>query len=169
MVSMKQFTEWLGKSRMASKGETGFTLLELLVVVAIIGVLATIAIPAYSGFRERASVVDLASNLKNFGTAFNSYLAEHGTYPNDSHIILPPGAGMEKLISQDLWLAETPLGGHYNWEGPDNYPYAGIALLGVTASVAQVQSLDAILDNGDLATGKFRLTPNGRYTFILEE
>ncbi len=151
------------------KAQTGFTLIELLIVVGIIGALAAIAIPAFASYRDRAQVANLASDLRNFGTAFHSYAAEHGEFPNDSHIVLPPGAGMEEVIDVNLWLSTTPLGGNYNWEGPDNYPYAGIALLGVTASVSTVQSLDRILDDGNLATGTFRQTPNGRYTYILEE
>ena len=68
-----------------------------------------------------------------------------------------------------MWLDPTPLGGNYNWEGPDNYPYAGVAILGATADVGTMEILDAKLDDGDLATGSFRLTPNGRYTYIFDE
>ena len=150
------------------RDERGFTLLELLIVVTIIGLLASIAIPAYSQYRERAFVASVASNLRNFGLAFDAYAIENGQYPNDSHIVLPPGAGMEQVIDVNLWLATTPVGGNYNWEGPDGYPYAGISLVGVPDSEPMV-SLDKMLDDGILATGRFRLTPNGRYTYILEE
>ena len=147
----------------------GFTLIELLIVVAIIGILVAIATPIMSSYRTKAHVTSVASNLKNFKTAFDSYALEHGTYPNDSHIILPPGTGLEKIIGGSMWLDPTPLGGNYNWEGPDNYPYAGVAILGATADVGTMEQLDAKLDDGDLASGSFRLTPNGRHTYIFDE
>ena len=67
------------------------------------------------------------------------------------------------------WSAITPLGGNYNWGGPDYYPYAGISLFQPTAPASTFAVLDARFDDGDLTTGKFRITPNGRYTYILAE
>ena len=40
----------------------------------------------------------------------------------------------------------TPLGGQYNWEGPDSYPYAGISVFGTTASVETMLKVDAVID-----------------------
>ncbi len=152
-----------------SENQKGFTLLELLIVVAVIGILAAIAVPQFSKYRTNARVVKVASDLKNFRTAFMSYDLEHGFFPDDSHIVLPPGTGLEKIIGGGMWLNTTSLGGNYNWEGPDAYPYAGVAILGATAGTATMEQLDARLDDGDLSTGSFRLTPNTRYTYIFEE
>lgn len=153
----------------ARNNQRGFTLIELIIVVAIIGVLAAIAIPQYTNYRMASYVISTASDLRNFKIAFDSYAFEHGTYPDDSHIVLPPGTGLDKIISDGIWLKPTLLGGNYNWEGPDAYPYAGVAILGATVPTSIMEQLDARLDDGDLSTGKFRLTPNGRHTFIFEE
>ncbi len=138
-------------------------------LLGIICILAGIAVPLYNRYRIKAFVVETASDLKNFSTAFHTVAMDYGEYSDDSHIILPPGYGIEGYITASHWLDNTPLGGNYNWDGPDFYPYAGIAILGATAMPSVMASLDAKLDDGDLTTGRFRITPNGRHTYILEE
>jgi len=56
----------------------GFTLVELLVVIAIIGLLAMIAVPRYTGFRERAQETATISELQAVRQAWNYLEAEKG-------------------------------------------------------------------------------------------
>ena len=64
------------------KGEKGFTLIELLIVVAIIGILAAIAIPQFSAYRQKAYNSAAQSDLKNWKTQMESYMADNQTYPS---------------------------------------------------------------------------------------
>ena len=105
-----------------SRPAAGFTLLELLITTAIIGVLASIAVPSYQNFVTRARFTETALQLGYWGREFSRWAAVEGRYPNDSHIILPPEAAGSLNISNAEWLATTALGGNWNWEGPDNYP-----------------------------------------------
>lgn len=59
----------------------GFTLIELLIVVAIIGILAAIAIPQFTSYRQKAYNSAAQSDLKNSKTALESFYADNQKYP----------------------------------------------------------------------------------------
>src|SRR5205085_1607590 len=61
----------------------GFTLIELMIVVAIIGILAAIAIPNFIKFQARAKQSEAKANLKAVYTAEKAYYQEKDTYSNE--------------------------------------------------------------------------------------
>jgi prepilin-type N-terminal cleavage/methylation domain-containing protein/prepilin-type processing-associated H-X9-DG protein len=70
------------------KGRSGFTLVELLVVVTVIAILAAILYPVFSQVRERARTSGCASNLKQIGHAFTMYTQDFdGAFPTN---VFPP-------------------------------------------------------------------------------
>jgi prepilin-type N-terminal cleavage/methylation domain-containing protein len=60
----------------------GFSLIELLVAVAIISILVAIAIPQFALYRSRSVDSQMKSDLKNAAIAMESYFAEYRVYPD---------------------------------------------------------------------------------------
>lgn len=62
----------------------GFTLVELLVVVSLVGILATLVLANLNSARQRGRDAQRKSDLKNIATALRLYYNDYGTYPNSS-------------------------------------------------------------------------------------
>jgi prepilin-type N-terminal cleavage/methylation domain-containing protein/prepilin-type processing-associated H-X9-DG protein len=79
-------------SRIVGVSRRAFTLIELLTVIAIIGILAAIIIPTVGAVRATAQASRCASNLRQLSTAFI-------VYTNDNKGYFPPGDGWDRAIN----------------------------------------------------------------------
>jgi prepilin-type N-terminal cleavage/methylation domain-containing protein len=66
-----------------SRSNNGFTIVELLIVIVVIGILAAIVIVAYNGIQQQARNSSTASVIQTYKKALIQYAIEHGTYPID--------------------------------------------------------------------------------------
>lgn len=83
------------------KVQQGFTLIELMIVVAIIGILAAIAIPAYQDYTIRAQVSEGLNLGGGAKTAVAEYFQDRGTWPVNNNVAgLSPAANIQgKYVS----------------------------------------------------------------------
>jgi general secretion pathway protein G len=64
-----------------ARQEAGFTLIELMIVIVILGVLAGIVIFAVGGITDKGNVAACKSDIKTVSVAVEAYLAKNGSYP----------------------------------------------------------------------------------------
>jgi prepilin-type N-terminal cleavage/methylation domain-containing protein/prepilin-type processing-associated H-X9-DG protein len=87
---------------MRSAGDRGFTLVELIVVVAIVATLAAIAFPVTSRVVQSSKAAGCVSNLREIGVALHLYLGEHNQ-------VMPPLAAGRQSITQQVAVIDNTL------------------------------------------------------------
>lgn len=65
-----------------SRNRTGFTLVELMIIIVLLGVLASIALPTFIGSRDQARLASVKSDVRNAETAEEAYFSDNGRYGN---------------------------------------------------------------------------------------
>jgi len=120
------------------KKQHGFTLIELMIVVAIIGILAAIAIPAYQDYIARAQVSEAVELLAGGKTPSAEFFADKGRWPSTAASVMGNQKGKyTSLVSMTAGAGLTTLGltltATMRGAGSANKNVAGSTLLMTTA------------------------------------
>ena len=154
------------------KHKRGFTLIEILIVVIILGILAAIVIPQFSNASDDAARATFLINGKIFVVAAMRFELDTGQFPEDSSSGALP-AGFEQYIQPEKWIGGTPIGGVWDCELNSFGITSAVGVhfngSGVTRDMAFMQQVDAMVDDGDLTTGSFQQIAADRYYFIVED
>ena len=148
-----------------------------MVVVAIISVLASLAVPSAKRYQTASRATVVASDLRTFAAAFNAYAQEKGGFPAETDPgVLPPE--MAGRLNQSAWERVTPMGGQYNWES--DQMHGGVrykaaicvsesASAPLTVNEEMLLAIDKMIDDGNLATGSFRTGVNNDALYIVQQ
>jgi prepilin-type N-terminal cleavage/methylation domain-containing protein len=81
------------------KNEKGFTLIETMVVVAIIGIISSMAVPNFLSYKAKAGDTVAKANLKTAMKCLNLYFIENDTFPETSDDMLAAGFSLSNDVS----------------------------------------------------------------------
>ncbi len=145
----------------------GFTLVEIMIALTIVGILAMLAIPAFQHAKWNAAAARYAADVRTATAAFEMYAMENGNYPPDrGPEQVPPGMG--PYLTKVHWDKPTSLGGGWDWDYRVFGVIAGVSVYKPDAPDDELRIVDDILDDGNLGSGMFRSRPDG-YIYVIEE
>jgi len=145
----------------------GFTLVEIMVAVVIIGVIASLAIPSLNRARQNSQNAAVINDLRTFAAAFETYSMMYGQWPADvSRGVVP--AGLAEWLPVHNWTGQSPIGGQYDWDLNVFGVTAAVSVAGHQASSTQIEKLLQTFDDGRPDTGRLRVR-NDRILYVLQD
>jgi len=153
-----------------SKKTRGFTLVEIMVVVTLIGFLAVLAVPGFQRIKLRALTASYTSDTRLFSEAFQRYAQENGSFPETSPVGVIP-AGMETYLNPNDWNKTSSIGGNYSWLSIQNtnQTVGIIVVAGATLSAEELQLIDTWIDDGNIGDGNLLTIGAGTVVYFLVE
>ncbi len=135
-----------------SRAISGFSLLEIIVVVTVIGILCSLAIPAYKKLLRHSTNTLMSNELRVASGALEYYAFDKGTWPPDGKGGWPSEL-TGYLPPPDRWSQPTPIGGTWAWALNSDNTAASLRINNYTISDDQVADIDKLIDDGNSTSG----------------
>lgn len=145
----------------------GFTLIEVLIVVLLLGILSAVVVPMFGASNRESQDNVYMTNSRYACRAFQYYHFENGAYPPDRNPTQMP-VGMDQLLSGMDWAGTTPIGGTWDWDYGVFGVTAGVSAKSPDRTAAEMSEIDAMIDDGNLSTGGYRQRTGG-YIMIIKD
>lgn len=171
------------------KEKLGFTIVELLIVIVVIAILATISIVTYNGIRQRAQATAIISELtatkkalrvyKEFSGASDWWQDNSPALSGASNAKISDIITSQPIFRESLQKAPTTegLGTNGEWfydSDNDTYNGCSASLTGVNLAIngptntPLMQAIDAAIDDGNLSCGKVRVS-GGYFLYLIAD
>ncbi len=162
---------WL--SRQWDAARHGFTLVEILIVVVILGILAAIVTPLFGAASEDSRRTAFVENLRTFASACELYRVQTGRYPTDGSTGQLPEE-LEQFIRREHFEQITPIGGRWDTEYMDTGVHAAVGVVFEAGyppvrDDAYMNPVSQMIDGADVNGGFFRRIASGRYYWVLRD
>jgi prepilin-type N-terminal cleavage/methylation domain-containing protein len=148
-------------TRRPRRRRRGFSLIELLTVMAVIGLLAAIGIPRYRDMKRRAYFANIVSDFNTVRVASYNYFADNSSYPPDGSAGAPPAAMIPYLprnftFDNGIYTLDYDV-----WPSPLNPQQL---IVGVTVTSGDQELLNMLARN--VQAGGMGLNVGNGYTYI---